>query len=155
MTNPADDSALARHITRSRVPLFEVDLGQGVYHGNYFHLLESAREDFLRHIGHPYRRFMDRQMHLAVAEASCTYRKSLHYDDEIEIHTSIPWRRSRSLAFSQIIYRLSPDGAEICTRAELKMVCVKFSGQATVVPPEFFELVDKWAAGARRRPSAQ
>jgi acyl-CoA thioesterase FadM len=48
---------ISYHTTRLRVPLFEVDLGQVVYHWNYFHLFESAREDFLRTIGFPYSEF--------------------------------------------------------------------------------------------------
>ena len=60
----ADDTHLSYHITRVRVPLFEVDPGQAVYHANYFHLFELGREAFLRHIGFPYRQFMNRQLHL-------------------------------------------------------------------------------------------
>ena len=91
------------HKSRFLVPLYEVDLGQGVYHGNYFHFFELAREAFLRELGYPYRRFMDQQMHLTVVESTCSYRRSLHYDDAIEIHTAIDWWRTRSLAFSQAI----------------------------------------------------
>ena len=31
------------HKTELRAPVFEVDLGQAVYHGNYFHVFELAR----------------------------------------------------------------------------------------------------------------
>ena len=58
------ESSRIWHKTQLRVPLFEVDLGQAVYHGNYFHLFELGREAFLRDLGYPYRRFMDQQLHL-------------------------------------------------------------------------------------------
>ena len=34
-----------------RIPLYEIDIGQAVYHGNYFHFFELAREAFLRDLG--------------------------------------------------------------------------------------------------------
>ena len=79
-TDFGDEAPKVWHKTRLRVPLYEVDLGHAVYHGNYFHLLELAREGFLRDLGYPYRRFMDEQLHLTVVEASCSYWRSLRYD---------------------------------------------------------------------------
>ncbi|MFZ2444870.1 MAG: thioesterase family protein [Syntrophobacteraceae bacterium] len=141
---PASDvAATSYHITRVRVPLFEVDLGQAVYHGNYFHLFETGREDFLRKIGFPYREFMDRKLHLTIVESVCVYRKPLHYDDEIYIHTGIAWIRRRSLGFSQLIFRCGEGGEkELCTRADLTMVCVRFTGQAVVLPDDFRGIVE-------------
>ena len=136
------------HKSRFLVPLYEVDLGQGVYHGNYFHFFELAREAFLRELGYPYRRFMDQQMHLTVVESTCSYRRSLHYDDAIEIHTAIDWWRTRSLAFSQAIYR--DEGKKeltLCTQATLNMVCVRFTGKPTVLPADFLDLVKGWVGG--------
>jgi acyl-CoA thioester hydrolase len=144
-----DESARNLYKTQLRVPLFEVDLGQAVYHGNYFHLFELGREAFLRDLGYPYRRFMDQQLHLSIVEASCSYRRPLHYDDLIEVHTGVIWWRTRSLAFTQAIYRDDgEDESVLCTKATLNMVCVRFTGQATVIPMEFVELLKIWVDGA-------
>lgn len=43
-------TATPYHITGLRVPFFEVDMGQAVYHGNYYHFFELGREDFLTHL---------------------------------------------------------------------------------------------------------
>jgi len=140
-----DLATVSYHITRLRVPLFEVDLGQAVYHGNYFHLFESAREDFLRKIGFPYREFMKREFHLAIVECSCVYRKPLHYDEEIEIHSGIIRTGRRSLAMSQLIFRQSETGsAEMTTRVVLNMVCVRFSGRPTLLPEDFSRAVSAY-----------
>jgi acyl-CoA thioester hydrolase len=148
--NQGDDAPRVWHKTKLRVPLFEVDLGQAVYHGNYFHLLELAREDFLRELGYPYRRFMDQQLHLTVVEASCSYRKSLHYDDPIEVHSGVSWWRRRSMAFSQNIYRSEGEKSLVlCTSATLNMVCVRFTGQPTILPAEFVDLLKSWVNGDR------
>jgi acyl-CoA thioester hydrolase len=146
--NNDDQSPKVWHKTQLRVPLFEIDLGQAVYHGNYFHLFELGREDFLRNLGYPYRRFMDQQLHLAIVEASCSYRRPVHYDDLIEIHTGVNWWRSRSLALTQTIYRDEGEkGLTLCTNATLNMVCVRFSGQSAVLPAEFVDLLKGWGNG--------
>jgi acyl-CoA thioester hydrolase len=146
---PIHEIPVVWHKTRFRVPLYEVDLGQAVYHGNYYHLFEQAREAFLRDLGYPYKRFMDQEMHLTIVETSCSYRRSLRYDDSIEAHTGILWKRRRSLAFSQILYRDEGEGSlTLCTQATLNMVCVRFTGQPTVLPADFMELIEKWQASS-------
>lgn len=133
------------HTAVLRVPLFEVDVGQAVYHGNYYHLFELGRESFLRDLGYPYKRFMDQQLHLTIVEAHCIYRKSLHYDEIIDVHTGVLWRRSRSLGLMQAIHRDDGSGNTVlCTRVTLNMVCVKFSGQPTLLPPEFASILERW-----------
>lgn len=135
------------HTTKMRVPLFEVDLGQAVYHGNYFHLFESARDDFLRTIGFPYCEFMKRELHLSVVESTCIYRRPLHYDDQIEIRTGVDWSRTRRLAVSQWIFRVEEDGSRtLCTQVILNMVCVRFSGKPTVLPEDFRQILNQLTA---------
>ena len=137
---------ISYHITRLRVPLFEVDLGQAVYHGNYYHLFETAREDYLRKIGFPYREFMNRSLHLTIVQASCTYRRPLHYDDALEIGSAITWMKTRSLGISQVIRREKDAGQrELCTQLQLDMVCVRFSGKPTVLPEDFKTMVENFA----------
>lgn len=148
--DPTPEEVTAWHRARLRVPLFEVDLGQAVYHGNYFHLFELAREELLRELGYPYRRFMDGQMHLTVVEATCAYRRSVHYDEWIEVHTGVLWVRSRSLAFCQKIFREGEDAHPVlCTRATLNMVCVRFTGQPTMLPREFLDRLEAWMQGKK------
>ena len=145
---PAHSTSTATpyHITSLRVPFFEVDMGQAVYHGNYYHFFELGRENFLRKIGFPYREFLNRQLHLTIIESRCKYRKSLRYDDEIEIHTGITSLSRRNLSFSQLIYRPQEASAgretesselELCTETQLNMICVRFTGQPTHLPEDF------------------
>ncbi|NLI81789.1 MAG: acyl-CoA thioesterase [Deltaproteobacteria bacterium] len=140
----------AWHVARLRVPLFEVDLGQAVYHGNVLHLFELAREEFLRELQYPYRRFMEEETHLAVVELSCSYRRPLRYDDLIQVHTAVPQWRTRSLVFSQAIFREEGNGkSSLCTQARLHMVCIRFSGRPTVLPPEFVERLKRHPLASR------
>ncbi len=145
MTHPTPDVPLVWHATALRVPLFEVDLGQAVYHGNYFHLFELGRESFLRDLGYPYKRFMEQNLHLTVVELTCQYRKSLRYDDSIEVRSAVSWWRSRSLAFEQTITRAGTEAEpELCAQATLHMVCVRFTGQPTVIPKDFIQRLERW-----------
>ena len=141
-------SAVGYHTTSLRIPFFEVDAGQGVYHGNYYHIFELAREDFLREINFPYREFMNRQLHLTIVESRCKYRKALRYDDEIEIHTAITSLGRRSVSFSQLIYKRAESSSkremksptlELCTEVQLSMVCIRFTGQPTLLPEDFIK----------------
>jgi acyl-CoA thioester hydrolase len=141
------------HITSLRVPLFEIDLGQALYHGNYYHLFELGREDMLRSLGFPYREFMNRQLHLAVVEARCKYRKPVRYDDQLAVHTAITRLGARSLSFSQLLYRpVQPSGndqsngpgRELCTECRLDMVCVQFTGRPCLLPEDFRQAVEPW-----------
>lgn len=146
MPQATSDVPLVWHSTPLRVPLFEVDLGQAVYHGNYFHLLELGRESYLRQVGYPYKQFMDLSMHLTIVEVTCNYRKSLRYDDEIEVRSAVIWWRSRSLGFEQEIYRPGDSGEpELCFKATLSMVCVRFTGQPTVLPKPFLDALKRWS----------
>ena len=152
-------TATAYHITSLRIPFFEVDMGQAVYHGNYYHFFELGREDFLRKTGFHYREFLNRQLHLTIIESRCKYRKALCYDDQIEIHTGISSLSRRNLSFSQLIYRPAETSAnhetksselELCTQIQLNMICLRFTGQTTHLPADFRLAVE----AMRKRPPA-
>ena len=141
----ASNAAIPYHITSLRVPFFEVDMGHAVYHGNYYHFFEAARIDLMIKIGFPYREFLNRQLNLTIIESRCKYRKALHYDDQIEMHTAITSLSRRNMSFSQLIYRLAETSSpgtespqlELCTEAQLNVICVRFTGQPTILPEDF------------------
>jgi acyl-CoA thioester hydrolase len=117
-----------------RIPLYEVDMGQAVYHGNYFHFFELAREALLRDLGFGYPELVARQIHLAVVEAHCQYRQPVRYDDQIDIYTTIPALKSRSVQFHQQLF-LSATG-KLATETRLTTVSVNFAGKPIALPPE-------------------
>ena len=59
-----------------------------VYYANYFIWFEVGRTDLLRHAGWSYRDMETEGFALPVVEASCAYRQSARYDDDIEIRTT-------------------------------------------------------------------
>ncbi len=120
---------------QTKVPLYEVDLGGGVYHGNYYHFFESAREAMLEEIGFPYTKMMELGNHLAVAEAKCIYRIPLRYNDPIEIRSKFTKISSRSLKINQEIWNLDID--KPATTIGLSLVCINNKGRATTLPEAF------------------
>ncbi len=133
-----------KHSFEYRIPLYEIDLGNALYHGNYFHLFEVARDDFWRTIGYPYSRIMSEQMHLTIVETHCKYRKPLYYDEIVQITTTLQKIGSRSLSLKQSISR--PKSGELCTEVTISMVCVSFEGRPVRLPDDFRRLLEEWLA---------
>jgi acyl-CoA thioester hydrolase len=73
--------------THVRVRYAETDRMGVVYYANYFVWFEVARTEWLRQTGWSYREMEVEGTSLPVIEAHCDYRRSAHYDDEIEIRT--------------------------------------------------------------------
>lgn len=135
-----------------RVPLFAVDLGQGVYHGSYFHLFELGREAFLRALDYPYARLMAQGLHLTVAALECRYGKSLHYDDLIEVQTGVCRLGRRSLSLVHRIQRLTQEHAlETTTEALMHFVCVR-DGVPVPLPEAFKDSILWWMEGIDQEP---
>lgn len=138
---PQDQTQAAGHRFWWRVPLYEIDMGQAVYHGNYYHFFEMAREALLRERGFGYPALVARQLHLAVVEAHCRYRQPVRYDDAIEIQTTITALKSRSITFLQRLFLAS--SARLATEARIATVCINFAGKPVPLPPELRQgLVD-------------
>jgi acyl-CoA thioester hydrolase len=71
-----------------RVRYAETDKMGVVYYANYLVWFEIGRTDLLRHAGWSYREMEADGFGLPVVEAHCEYRRSAHYDDELDIVTT-------------------------------------------------------------------
>jgi acyl-CoA thioester hydrolase len=125
-----------------RVPLYEIDMGQGVYHGNYFHFFEMAREALLLDLGFGYPELVARQMHLAIVELHCHYRLPVCYNDQIDIYTTIPTLKSRSVQFHQQLF-LSATG-KLATEVRITTITINFSGKSIPLPPELRQRLEEF-----------
>ncbi len=132
------------HHFSHRVPLYEIDMGQAVYHGNYFHFFELAREALLRDLGFGYPELVARQIHLAVVEASCHYRQPVRYDDLIDIYTGVASLKSRSVQFHQQIFL--PAAIKPATEARITTISISFAGKPMPLPPELRQKLEMFLA---------
>jgi acyl-CoA thioester hydrolase len=130
-----------------RVPLYETDMGQAVYHGNYFHFFEMAREALLRELGFSYPELVARQIHLAIVESHCHYRQPVRYDDQIDIYSTIANIKSRSIKFHQQLY-LSASG-KLATEVWITTVSISFTGKSLPLPPELRQKLEIFLKNTR------
>ncbi len=72
-----------------RVRYVETDQMGIAHHTNYFSWMEAARAELMREHGMSYRELEERGYLLPVREAYCRYRKSLKYDDIVEIEARL------------------------------------------------------------------
>ena len=77
-----------RSTSRVRVRYAETDKMGVVYYANYFVWFEVGRTDLLRETGWNYRDMETEGFALPVIEATCTYRESAKYDDDLEVYTT-------------------------------------------------------------------
>jgi acyl-CoA thioester hydrolase len=82
-----------------------------------------------------------RQIHLAVVEAHCQYRRSVRYNDQIDIYTTISTLKSRSVQFHQQLF-LSATG-KMATEVRLSTVSINFAGKPVPLPSELRQRLEK------------
>ena len=105
------------------IPLEKFDLGGVLYHANYFHLFEQAREKFLELSNLPYPSLVKENSHLAIVKAKVDYVKPIFYGDKIKIELSTSNIKKTNFFFH---YKTSHSSTnELYTSATTKMAFVK------------------------------
>ena len=82
---------------RLRVRYAETDTGGVAHHSSYIAWLEEARTEWMRAGGQTYRDIEAQGLFLMVSELSLRYRRSLRYDDEVEIQIGVAERKRASI----------------------------------------------------------
>jgi acyl-CoA thioester hydrolase len=105
--------------TELRVRYAETDQMGVVYYANYLVWFEVGRVEVLRTLGFSYKQMeVEHGCILPVIEATCRYRASARYDDQILIESRPALLRGPVLKFAYRILRKNPDGAEPTLLAE-------------------------------------
>ena len=92
----------------------EFDIGRVLYHANYFHLYEAAREAFLISEGYPYSRLMQDHSHFAVVESHQDFLKPIVYGEKLLLELRTADVKRSSFRFE---YELRKESGEVCHRA--------------------------------------
>jgi len=92
--------------TRIRVRYAETDQMGVVYHANHFIWFEVGRVELLRQLGFSYKD-MEREdgCFIAVVDAQCRYKASVHYDDEVVVRTCLKHVREKVIRFGYELRR--------------------------------------------------
>ena len=127
--------------TSFRVRYAETDQMGVVYYANYLVWFEIGRSEFCRKHGFEYRD-MEREdgLYIIVAEASCRYKSSARYDDEVTVKTCLRAARRRVLIFGYEVYR-QPDNA-LLADGETTHVIVNREGRPCALPEKYRELFE-------------
>ena len=125
--------------TTLRVRYAETDQMGVVYYANYMVWFEIGRTEFCRQHGFEYRDMeRDDGLCIIVAEASCRYKASAHYDDEIIVKTCLRVSRRRVLVFGYEIIRLSDN--VLLAEGETTHVIVNREGRPCALPDKYRDL---------------
>jgi acyl-CoA thioester hydrolase len=126
--------------TEVRVRYAETDQMGVVYYANYLVWFEIGRVEVLRRLGLSYRQMeIEDGCILPVVEASCRYRASARYDDQILIETRPSLLRGSVLKFAYKIWRKASETEERKLLAEGETVHVVCDAQMnkTALPEQY------------------
>lgn len=105
------------------ISLEKFDIGGVLYHANYFHLLEQAREALLAHAGMPYPKLVTKQQHLAIVHSEQEFLLPIHYGEPIDIAV---WCTELKNSTARLSYLLIRDkDAQAVHLASTKLVFVE------------------------------
>lgn len=131
--------AAATARTTVRVRYAETDQMGVVYYANYFVWCEIGRVEFFRQLGHDYKSMeVEDDCHLPVVDASCRYRASARYDDEVIIEVRVTRLRGPLIKFGYRMLRAGEAGEEtLLAEAETTHICVGRNMQKRNLPDRY------------------
>lgn len=124
-----------------RVRYAEVDRMGAAYYANYFIWFEVGRTERLEKAGIPYKKLEEHyQVVLPVIEAYAKYRKSVGFDEEIEVTTKITDLSKRKIRFD---YRILRSTGEIACSGYTTHIPVTPQGKTISFPEEIYKILEK------------
>ena len=119
--------------TTTRVIYGDTDKMGVVYYANYLRWFEIGRNELLRQMGLTYKAIEKEGFFMPVSEAVCKYLAPAHYDDNIDIETSLDTGIKAGMKFHYRI--LNADTQEVLAEGSTRHACVTPQGKV-VRPPK-------------------
>jgi acyl-CoA thioester hydrolase len=88
-----------------RVSYAHCTLGNHVYYARYLDMLEFARGEFFRHLGHTCLALQEQDVVFQITECGLKYLKPARYDDELQVRITLAEVRKVRLRFLYQIFR--------------------------------------------------
>ncbi len=115
-----------------RVRYCETDRMGVAHHGSYVNWFEAGRTDWLRQRGKTYRQMEEEGVFLAVVALDARYRRSVTYDDELDVYTTVVDRQRVSVTLG---YRVCLAGTdELIATGSTKLACTDAAGKLRRLP---------------------
>jgi acyl-CoA thioester hydrolase len=118
--------------TRVRVRYADTDADGVVYYANYLTFFEVVRVEWLRALGYPITRILERGIILPVVEAHLRYLRPARVDDLLTVRATLSSVGPASFAFDYEILR--DDGLLLVTGWTRLAVCERDSARACAMP---------------------
>ncbi len=111
-----------------------------VYYANYYRYFEGARAAYLRDMGRSYKDMAEWGVALPVVESHCKYISPGHYEDLLDVQTTVTEIRGASLRFS---YRICRE-TELLVEGYTVHACAHpETGRVRRIPPELRALLEE------------
>ncbi|MCK8484740.1 tol-pal system-associated acyl-CoA thioesterase [Aliiroseovarius sp. S2029] len=120
-----------------RVYYEDTDMAGIVYYANYLRYIERARSDWVREIGIDQNAMREDGLVFAVRRIEADYLSSAHFDEELQVETSVQQVTGARLVMEQVVKR----GQERLFEAIVTVVCVSDTGQPARLPANIRRLV--------------
>jgi len=117
-----------------RVRYGETDQMGVVYHGNYALYLEEGRIEWLRKLGISYKSMEENGIMLPVVSLNINYKKSVGYDDVINVKTQLKNIPTAKIEFE---YEITNENGEIITIANTTLVFIDMKTNRPVRAPQY------------------
>jgi acyl-CoA thioester hydrolase len=125
-----------------RVSYAECTIGNHVYHSRYLDIMERARGEFCRAIGHPLTGLQEQNLIFPVIECRLIYVRPARYDDLLNIGIRLNDLTRLRVTFVHEIARAS-DGATIL-RGETLHICSSIDEKPKRMPRELVEVLEPY-----------
>lgn len=120
-----------------RVTYADCTLGNHIYHSRYLDLLEAARGELFRHLGHTFLHYQQQGLIFPVIEARLNFKAPARYDDTIAIETWPTLVEGLRLNFAYRIIRPADD--KLILEAATLHVCTSLEEKPKRLPKELID----------------
>jgi len=123
--------------TRIRVRYAETDQMGVVYHANHFIWFEVGRVELLRQFGFSYKDMERDDCFIAVVDAQCRYKASVHYDDEVVVRTYLKHVREKVIRFGYELRRA--ETGDLLAEGETTHIVANSKMKPRVLPEKYMK----------------
>lgn len=116
-----------------RVSYAECTLGNHVYHARYLDILERARGEFFRHLGHPLLDLQEADVIFPVIDCRLRFKAAARYDDPIQVKLRVTELGRVRVAFGHTI---QDNGGRLLVEAETVHACTTVGDRLRRLPDD-------------------
>ncbi len=118
---------------RFRIRYAETDKMGFVYYGNYAEFFEVGRVELFRNIGISYKKLEDNGLLMPVLDLHVFYHKSIGYDEEISLETTLEKIEGLKVFFTYKIYNAEK---KLCTTASTTLLFIDKNSHRPIPIPD-------------------